>query len=65
MSEAPPPITQMTQRFEITHNGKTFVVITDVVGVSVREMGKKDRFQTSWKDIAEFVMQQQFFTFKK
>jgi len=55
----------MTRRFEIENGGKTFVVIVDEKCVSVRELGKKDTYQSSWKDVAEFVMRQQFFTFTK
>ncbi len=55
----------MTRKFEIENAGKTFAVIVDEKGVQVRELGKKDTFQSSWKDVAEFVMRQQFFTFTK
>lgn len=61
----PPPIAEMTRRFEIESGGKTFCVIVDECGVQVRELGKKDTFKSSWKDVAEFVMRQQFFTFTK
>jgi len=63
VNEAPP--NGMTRRFEIENGGKTFVVIVDEKCVSVRELGKKDTYQSSWKDVAEFVMRQQFFTFTK
>jgi len=55
----------MTRRFEISNGDKTFAVIVDEKGVQVRELGKRDVYQSSWKDIAEFVMRQQFFTFTK
>ena len=55
----------MTRRFEISNGGKTFVIVVDEKTVVVRELGKEKKFTASWQDVAEFVMQQQFFTFRK
>jgi hypothetical protein len=60
-----PPPNAMTRRFEIESGGKTFSVVVDEKGVEVRELGKRDTYQSPWKDVAEFVIKQQFFTFKK
>lgn len=60
-----PPPNRMVRKYETTAGGKVYIVVVDSRGVVVREAGKKQRFHSSWKDVAEFVMQQQFFTFTK
>lgn len=59
--KAPP--NAMQHEFTIENQGRFLVVIVDEKEVTVRELGKSDSYKSSWKDVAEFVMRQQFFTF--